>query len=67
MKASPDRKFVLIGWWLFVASAVFFMLAAWRAGDLIAFIGAAAFMCANVSFLIPFYRNSSQHDFERED
>jgi len=62
-----DRTYVLIRWWLFVASAVFFMLAAWRARDLIALIGAAAFMSANISFLIPFYRRSSQDDRERED
>lgn len=67
MKASPDRKFVLAGWWLFVVSAFFFMIAAWRAGDVISFIGASAFMCANISFLIPFYRRSSHGDHEREE
>jgi hypothetical protein len=63
----PDRTYVLIGWWLFVASAVLFLIAAWRAGDVIAFIGAAAFMSANISFLIPFYRRPSHEDHERED
>jgi hypothetical protein len=62
-----DRAHVLIGWWLFVVSAVFFMIAAWRAGDPFAFIGAAAFMCANISFLIPFYRGSSREDRDSED
>jgi len=64
MKASPDRKFVLTGWWLFVVSAFFFMVAAWQAGDPVSFIGAMAFMGANISFLIPFYRRSSHEDHE---
>jgi len=63
----PDRFFVLTGWWLFVVSAFFFMIAAGRAGDTVAFIGAAAFMSANISFLIPFYRRSSREDHEREE
>ena len=37
----PDRIFVLTGWWLFVVSAGFFMIASWRAADMISFIGAA--------------------------
>ncbi len=51
-----DRSFVLAGWWLFVASATLFIVSAWRAGDTIALLGALAFMAANISFLIPFYR-----------
>lgn len=58
----PDRAFVLTGWWLFVVSAGFFMVSAWRAGDVVALIGAMAFMAANISFLIPFYRRSSSED-----
>lgn len=54
-----DRSFVLAGWWLFVASATLFIISAWRAGDMIALLGALAFMAANISFLIPFYRRSS--------
>ena len=67
MNRLPDRAFVLTGWWLFVVSAFFFMVSAWRAGDLISFIGAAAFMSANIAFLIPFYRRSSHGDHEREE
>ena len=63
----PDRIFVLTGWWLFVASAGLFMVAAWRAGDPVSFVGAGAFMGANISFLIPFYRRSSHEDHESEE
>ena len=62
-----DRFFVLTGWWLFVVSAGFFMIASWRAGDIISLAGASAFMAANISFLIPFYRRSSREDHEREE
>jgi hypothetical protein len=51
-----DLFFVKAGWWLFVASAVFFIIAAWRAGDWIATAGALAFLAANISFMIPIYR-----------
>lgn len=67
MNRLPDRTFVLTGWWLFVVSACFFMASAWRAGDMISFIGATAFMSANIAFLIPFYRRSSHEDGEREE
>jgi len=63
----PDRFFVLTGWWLFVVSAVFFMFAAWKAGDMIAFIGGTAFLLADISFLVPFCRRSSHEDRESED
>jgi hypothetical protein len=64
----PDRTFVLTGWWLFVVSAGFFIIASWRAEDMVGLIGAIAFMSANIAFLIPFYRSSShdEHD-ENED
>lgn len=48
--------FVKTGWWLFVVSAICFIIAAWRAGDWIALAGALAFLGANVSFMIPIYR-----------
>lgn len=51
-----DLFFVKAGWWLFVASAVFFIIAAWRAGDWVATAGALAFLAANISFMIPIYR-----------
>lgn len=62
-----DRTFVLIGWWLFVVSAVFFLVSAWRADDMVSFAGATAFLVADISFLIPFYRASSHEDHEREE
>jgi hypothetical protein len=62
-----NRQWTLCGWWLFVVSAFFFIVASLRAGDHVALIGAIAFMGANISFLIPFYRASSQEDRDREE
>ena len=67
MTRLPDRFFVLTGWWLFVVSAVFFIYSAWRAGDMVALAGATAFLLADISFLIPFYRASSREDHQREE
>ena len=61
-----DRQWTLIGWWLFVACAAFFIVASARAGDALSLIGSAAFMAANIAFLIPFYRRPSRDD-EHED
>jgi hypothetical protein len=64
MNKITDRTFVLIGWWLFVVSAGFFIVASWRAGDMVGLTGAVAFMSANIAFLIPFYRRSSHEEHE---
>jgi len=49
------RGWTLLGWWLFVTSAAFFIASAVAAGDPLALAGACFFMAANVAFLIPFY------------
>ncbi|MEO1550816.1 MAG: hypothetical protein AAFR93_10345 [Pseudomonadota bacterium] len=52
-----DRAFVMAGWWLFVICALFFCASSWRAGDGLAFAGSLTFLAANISFMIPLYRN----------
>lgn len=42
---------ISLGWGLFVVSALFFVIAAWRAGDTIALVGAVSFMAANLAFI----------------
>ena len=51
-----NTQLIRLGWWLFVVSAVFFGASALRAGDWVAAAGAAAFLAANISFMIPVYR-----------
>jgi hypothetical protein len=62
-----NRQWTLVGWWLFIASAGFFIVAATRAGDMIGVLGASAFMAADIAFLIPFYRAQSSEGSGRED
>ncbi|HUS53471.1 MAG TPA: cytochrome oxidase subunit III [Thermohalobaculum sp.] len=59
-----NRQWTLIGWWLFVVCAGLFIVAAARAGDMIALLGSVAFMAANIAFLIPFYRRPSNDENE---
>ncbi len=66
MNRIPDRTFILAGWWLFVVCAGFFIVASARSGDVIALLGSSAFMSANISFLIPFYRTRAKNG-EHED
>ncbi len=51
-----NRQWTLTGWWLFVACALCFIVAAARAGDPVALAGACLFMAANIAFMVPFYR-----------
>jgi len=56
MRSITNRALILTGWWLFVTSAFFFILASARAGDPLSLLGSLAFMAANIAFLIPHYR-----------
>ena len=59
-----NRQCTLLGWWLFVACAVCFIIAAARAGDTVALSGAVLFMAANIAFMVPFYRRPQPRDLE---
>ncbi len=50
-----------LGWWLFIMSAVLFGWSALRARDWLAAAGAASFLAANISFMIPVYRREHAH------
>lgn len=49
------RKYQLWGWYLFLVSATFFVVASVRAGDVIGLLGALFFFVACIVFLIPYY------------
>ena len=53
-----QRTSYLIGWWLFLASALLFALASWRAGDWISLISSLLFLVACLLFLVPLIRSS---------
>lgn len=56
------RQWQWVGWVLFSASAVAFIVAAWRAGDVIALLGATAFMAANAAFMIAHQQEGTPND-----
>ena len=41
-----------LGWGRCMVSAAVFIIAAWRAGDLVALVGAVAFLAANMAFIL---------------
>ncbi|MGB0384417.1 MAG: cytochrome oxidase subunit III [Ardenticatenaceae bacterium] len=42
------------GWVLFIISALFFMAASWRSGDMVSFLGGLFFLIACFVFLLPY-------------
>ncbi|GAB4360347.1 MAG: hypothetical protein Kow00114_13970 [Kiloniellaceae bacterium] len=55
MRNSTKRRFETAGWVLFIVSAVFFIWASWRAGDLLALAGSVFFFLACFVFLVPLH------------
>lgn len=56
------RAVIWLGWGLFSVSAIAFVVAAWRAGDGVALLGAVAFMAANAAFMVAHYRTGGIDD-----
>lgn len=55
----------LSGWILFILSAVFFMAAAWRQGDMLTFTGAVLFFLACFVFIVPLVSSAPRHHSAR--
>ncbi|MDP6345152.1 MAG: cytochrome oxidase subunit III [Alphaproteobacteria bacterium] len=58
MDEERHRKFVLLGWGLFVVSALFFILASLRSGDWLGLAGGLFFLLACIAFLVPLLARS---------
>ena len=54
MKAATESKFSLVGWMLFVISALWFIAASVRAGDTVSLLGGVFFLLGCIVFLIPY-------------
>ena len=52
-----QQRWILAGWLLFIVSALFFIAASWRAGDMLALLGGVFFLLACIVFLVPVLRN----------
>jgi hypothetical protein len=53
-----DRKLELLGWCLFIVSALFFIASTARSGDVIGFVGSLFFLFACLVFLVPYLRRT---------
>lgn len=67
MKASTERKAHLLGWIMFVCSAVFFVISSWKSGDVITLIGSLFFFFACFAFLIPMLKANPEDERGRHD
>lgn len=54
--ARFDRRCHLWGWSLFIFSALFFIVASVRAGDIVSLLASLLFLVACFVFLLPYYR-----------
>ncbi len=50
-----ERKILILGWLLFIVSAVGFIASSLRSGDLLGLIGGVFFLLACFVFLVPFF------------
>ena len=53
MSQQKQIRMQLIGWVLFVFSALFFIASSLRAGDLVSLVGGLLFLVACFAFLLP--------------
>ncbi len=54
MDPRKENRINLVGWWLFVISALFFTATSLRAGDMLSLLGSLFILVACFVFLIPF-------------
>ncbi len=54
MNQRKEHRINLAGWWLFVVSALFFIAASVRAGDVLGVLGSLFFLVACFVFLLPY-------------
>ncbi len=54
MDPRKEHRINLAGWWQFVISALFFIGASLRAGDMLGLAGALFFLVACFVFLLPY-------------
>ena len=54
MDPRQEQRISLVGWVLFVVSALFFIGASLRAGDTLALLGSLFFLVACFVFLLPY-------------
>ncbi len=53
MREKTAWRWSFAGWLLFVASAIFFVVASARSGDIISLIASMLFLVACIAFMVP--------------
>ena len=54
MDPRKENRINLVGWWLFVVSALFFTATSLRAGDMLSLLGSLFFLVGCFVFLLPY-------------
>ena len=62
MSQQKQNRMQLIGWVLFVFSALFFIASSLRAGDLVSLAGGLLFLVACFAFLLPLLSSQTAAD-----
>ncbi len=62
MSQQKQNRMQLIGWVLFVFSALFFIASSLRAGDLVSLAGGLLFLVACFAFLLPLLSSRTAAD-----
>ena len=57
---KPGERLELLGWFLFVVSALFFIVASLRTGDVVGLLGGVFFFVACIVFLAAFGRRGGR-------
>lgn len=55
-----SKQLEISGWIIFVASALFFTAASWRAGDMLALMGSLLFLLACFIFLAKYFLKDAE-------
>jgi hypothetical protein len=56
LESKLERNYQLLGWALFIISAIGFIASSIRSGDILGLIGGVFFLLACFAFLVPFFR-----------
>jgi len=57
-----EIKYQIIGWILFILSAIFFIVSSLRNQDILTFIGGVFFLIACIVFIIPLIRTNKNKE-----
>src|SRR6202041_3116885 len=66
LESKLERNYQLLGWALFIISAIGFIASSIRSGDILGLIGGIFFLLACFAFLVPLFRSNASGSREIE-